>query len=176
MESHRQARTSTSSYGNLISTSVKWGQSNTTLVRGRMKSIAAEEYVLWGGKKGRHDYAGLLLGLVLTLVSTPNPLPETQGCHPAHFSEPQSPCQPSLHRIPVPRAQHQASPTVSSQSLRVATVAILPTAETRPGVGSSLPKVAQRDRGSRRWPILAPCFWLAGIPESQPLISSQQGN
>lgn len=44
--------------------------------------MAAEEYVLWRGKGGRHGFVGLLLGLELTLVSTPNALPET------HFSEP----------------------------------------------------------------------------------------
>lgn len=75
----------------------------------------------------------------------------------------------------MPRAQHQASPTVSSQSLQTATVAIPPTVE-QARVESSLPKVMQRDGSSRRWPILAPCFSLAGVPESQPLISSQQGN
>lgn len=37
--------------------------------------VAAEEDVLWGGKRGRHDFVGLLLGSGFTLASPRDPLP-----------------------------------------------------------------------------------------------------
>lgn len=74
------------------------------------------------------------------------------------------------------RAQHPASHTINSQWLETAAVTIPLVVETCPGMGNGSPKVTQRESSSRRWPILAPSFSLAVFPESQPLISSQQGN